>query len=111
MKDNKNLKPEKIEIIEAIPEKNEITVKDFYAEWCGPCKLQTPIIKALEKEYEGKIKFEVIDVDKNEKIAGKYHISSIPTVVIEKDGVIVKRHIGVVSKITLKKELDKLLIS
>ncbi len=88
--------------------KNEIVVKDFYAKWCGPCKIQTPIIKDLEKEYNGKIKFEVIDVDKKEKIAKKYKVSSIPTVIIEKNGIVVKRHVGVVFKKELKKELDKL---
>ena len=69
--------------------------------------MQTPIIKDLEKEYNGKIKFEVIDVDKNEQIAEKYKVSSIPTVIIEKNGIVVKRHVGVVSKKELIKELDK----
>jgi len=98
------------EEIEDNGKKNEIVVKDFYAEWCGPCQMQTPIIKDLEKEYNGKIKFEVIDVDKKEKIAEKYKVSSIPTVIIEKNGIVVKRHVGVVSKKELIKELEELLV-
>ncbi|MBU4223125.1 MAG: thioredoxin [Euryarchaeota archaeon] len=98
---------DKEEIEDKNVKKNEIVVKDFSAEWCGPCQMQTPIIKDLEKEYNGKIKFEVIDVDKNEQIAEKYKVSSIPTVIIEKNGIVVKRHVGVVSKKELIKELDK----
>ena len=67
---------------------------DFYADWCPPCKTMSPIIKDLEKEYEGKIVFEEVNVDRENERASRYGVLSIPTFVLEKDGQEVERLIG-----------------
>lgn len=67
---------------------------DFYADWCPPCKMMAPIIKELEKEYEGKIAFEEVNVDRENERASRYGVLSIPTFVLEKDGQEVERLIG-----------------
>jgi len=83
-------------------------IVDFYATWCGPCKKLSPVIEELSKEYEGKIKFGKIDVDKNEEIAAQYNIQSIPHLIIFIDGKAQKSVIGLHSKDDLKKYLDNL---
>lgn len=82
---------------------------DFWAEWCGPCKFQNPILEELAKEYEGKVKIAKLNVDENPQTAGKYAVMSIPTLLLFKDGVIVKQMIGVQSKETLSEEFKKVL--
>ncbi|MFP4174472.1 MAG: thioredoxin family protein [Halobacteriales archaeon] len=69
------------------------TVKDFHADWCGPCKKQDPIIDDLEEEYPD-IKFEKIDVDESPDVAQEYGVRSVPTIVVEKDGEVVEKFIG-----------------
>lgn len=59
---------------------------DFYADWCGPCKMLAPLVEQLDKEYEGKIKIAKINVDEESKLAMRFGVSSIPTVIIFKDG-------------------------
>jgi thioredoxin 1 len=73
-------------------------VVDFHALWCGPCKMQTPILKELVAEFGDKIKVIKIDVDQNNEIAGQYNIQSVPTLIVFKNGKQVWRHSGVVSK-------------
>ena len=75
-----------------------ITVKDFYADWGGPCKMQDPILEELEGEWEGKVVFEKIDVDAHQDIANKYQVRSIPTIVIEDDEGVISRFVGVTQK-------------
>ena len=60
-----------------------VTVKDFYADWCGPCKTQDPILEELEEKYKGSVVFEKINVDDHQDIANQYSVRSIPTLVIE----------------------------
>lgn len=67
---------------------------DYYADWCGPCKMAAPIIEELAEEYEGKVKIGKLDVDQNQQMAAKYGVMSIPTVVMFKDGEEVDRLIG-----------------
>ncbi|MFZ5366114.1 MAG: thioredoxin [Patescibacteria group bacterium] len=67
---------------------------DFWAQWCGPCLMAAPVIEELAKEYEGKIKVGKLNVDENPKIAEKYGILSIPTVVVFRNGEEVKRQVG-----------------
>lgn len=80
---------------------------DFWAPWCGPCRIMNPIIEELEKELGEKIKVEKINVDENQEMASKYSVMSIPTYIVVKDDVEVGRKIGV----TAKAELFKLLSS
>ncbi len=92
-----------------IKEKNEIILKDFYAEWCSPCKIQTPIIEALKEKYIEKVKFETINIDKETKQAERFKIMAVPTLIIQKNGIVVNRFIGLTSKKILENELNNLL--
>lgn len=73
-------------------------IVDFWAVWCGPCKLYDPIMKELAVEYDGKLKVCKLDVDNNQQIAMNYGIRSIPTVMIFKDGKVVDQVIGAIPK-------------
>jgi thioredoxin 1 len=83
-----------------------VTLKDFHADWCGPCKTQDPIIDDLETEYEG-VEFQKIDVDENQDVANEYQVRSIPTVVVENDDGIVERFIGVTQADEIETALEK----
>lgn len=84
-----------------------IKILDFYADWCGPCKVMSPVFEALKKEYVGKIEFESIDVEANGALAGQYQIMSIPTFVILKDDKEVSRRMGAMSKDAFKTWLEE----
>ena len=71
---------------------------DFWAPWCGPCKMAAPVLEELSKTYEGKITVMKVNVDDNQQIAAQYGIMSIPTTVLFKDGKEVDRHIGFAGK-------------
>lgn len=71
---------------------------DFWADWCGPCKMLSPIIAEIAKEYEGKVKVGKINIDTEQELAVKYRVASIPTLVLFKDGQAVKRSVGAVPK-------------
>ena len=78
---------------------------DFWAEWCGPCRMVGPIVDELAGEYEGKAKIGKVDVDSNQ-VATKYGIRSIPSLLIFKDGEVVDQIVGAVPKAQLKKQLE-----
>ena len=82
---------------------NETIFIDIYATWCGPCKTMTPIIKEIAKEHN-EIKFVKVDVDKNEELAIKYNVMSIPTMIIMKDGKVTKTFVGVTDKESIIRE-------
>ncbi len=82
---------------------------DFYADWCGPCQMLSPIVEELEGEYQGKVKIVKLDVDASQDIAMQYGVMSIPTLIMFKEGAEVKRTQGALPKSTLKGELDGLL--
>ena len=79
---------------------------DFWAAWCGPCRMIAPIVDELAEEYEGKISFTKLDVDQNPKTAASYNIMSIPTILIFKNGKPVSHIIGLRPKAELKQSLD-----
>jgi len=83
-------------------------VVDFWAAWCGPCRMIAPIIEELAGEYEGKIKVGKLDVDENQQTSIKYGVRSIPTVLFFKDGKVVETIIGAVPKSMFVEKVTKL---
>ena len=81
---------------------------DFYADWCGPCKMLAPVIEALAEEYEGKVKVGKLNVDNAPDTAQNYGIMSIPTLLYFKNGEIVNKSIGVVAKSEIEQVLNSL---
>ncbi len=79
---------------------------DFWAQWCTPCRLISPIIDELAGEYEGKLKIVKLDVDKGPNVSSKYAVTSIPTLIIFKNGTPMEKVIGAVSKNKLKGMID-----
>jgi len=82
---------------------------DFWAEWCGPCRMIGPIVEDLSEEYEGKAIIGKVNVDNNSEISAKYGIRNIPTILFFKDGKEVDKQVGVVPKDTLAEKIDSLL--
>ena len=77
---------------------DKITIVDFYADWCGPCKMMSPVIDKIAEENAETIKVGKVNVDESQDLAMKYNVMSIPTILIFKDGNILKTFIGVTSK-------------
>ena len=86
-----------------------IKLIDFYADWCGPCRMMKPIFAEVETEYAGKVEFEKVDVEANNAMAAQFGIHSIPTFVIMKEDVEVSRKQGAMSKEILTSWLDEYL--
>jgi thioredoxin 1 len=82
---------------------------DFWAEWCGPCRMVVPIFDELSKEYEGKVKFAKVNVDDANEIAAKYNVFSIPTLILFKGGEVITQQTGASNSDTLKVLIDKAL--
>jgi thioredoxin 1 len=83
-----------------------VTLKDFYADWCGPCKTQDPILEDIEADYPD-VNFEKIDVDAEQDVANEYQVRSLPTLVVENDDGIVERFIGVTQAEDIEAALEK----
>lgn len=81
---------------------------DFWAEWCGPCRMLAPVVAAIAEKYEGKLKVCKINVDEAEGVAEKYMVSSIPAVKFFKNGEVVNESIGFVPQANLEKIIDEL---
>lgn len=82
---------------------------DFSAEWCGPCKMIAPVLDQLSKEYEGKVKIVTVDVDQEQKLAMRYNVMSIPTLLLFKDGQVLGQVVGFQSKPMLEKFIQRAL--
>ena len=79
---------------------------DFWAEWCGPCRMVGPVVEELAKEYEGKAVIGKVNVDLNSKIPAEFGIRNIPTILFFKNGQMVEKHVGVAAKAALAAKID-----
>jgi thioredoxin 1 len=86
-------------------ESDKLTVVDFWAEWCGPCRAISPLIDELSKEYNGKINVGKLNVDHNPNVSINYGITSIPAILFIKGGKVVDKQIGAVPKSILEKKI------
>lgn len=94
---------------ELVMKSNIPVVIDFWAEWCGPCKMMSPIIDELHKDFQGKAVVGKVDVDSNPASSAKFGIRNIPTILFIKDGKVVDKQVGVISKSALDDKLKKIL--
>ena len=86
-----------------------LVMVDFWATWCGPCKIVAPVVEELAKEYEGKVTFVKVNTDENADIASRYNIRGIPTLMFFKEGDVKDQVVGAVPKAQLKSKIDSLL--
>jgi thioredoxin 1 len=84
----------------------QLSVIDFWAEWCGPCRAIGPVIEQLSKEYDGKVNIGKVNVDVNPGVSMQYGITSIPAILFIKDGKVVDKQIGAVPKSVLEKKIQ-----
>lgn len=84
-------------------------VIDFWAEWCGPCRMVGPIIEELSSEYDGKVIIGKVDVDNNDEVTSKYGIRNIPTILFIKDGEVVDKQVGAAAKSVFVEKIENLL--
>lgn len=90
--------------------KSEVPVLvDFYADWCGPCKMMGPVVDDIAGLYEGKAKVGKLNVDESEDIAAKYSVMTIPTLLLIKNGEVADKFVGVTSKAVISAAIDKVL--
>ncbi|KAF0178457.1 MAG: thioredoxin 1 [Nitrospirae bacterium] len=92
-----------------VSESKGIVVVDFWAVWCGPCRIIAPTIEELAKEYAGKVKIGKLNTDENSEVAARYKIMGIPTIIFFRDGQKVDQVVGAVPKQQLKSKIDGLL--
>ncbi|MEF8776186.1 MAG: thioredoxin domain-containing protein [Haloarculaceae archaeon] len=83
-----------------------VRLKDFHADWCGPCKTQDPILDELSEEWPG-VEFEKIDVDEKQDVANEYQVRSLPTLIVENDDGVVERFVGVTQADDIENALSK----
>lgn len=91
---------------EVVLKSDKPVMVDFWAAWCGPCRMVGPIMEELSKEYEGKAVVVKVDVDDNPDFAGKYGVRNIPTVLVFKNGEVVEKQVGAAPKTTYAEKID-----
>lgn len=91
---------------EEVMDSEGVAVIDFWAEWCGPCRVIAPVIEELSHEYDGKVKIGKLNVDFNPEVSFKFNIRSIPTILILKNGEVVDRHVGTTTKKVLADKIE-----
>ncbi|MCR5242022.1 MAG: thioredoxin [Prevotella sp.] len=97
------------ENFETLKNGNLPLVVDFWATWCGPCRMIAPVIAELAKEYDGRIAVGKCDVEENDDLSAEFGIRNIPTIIFMKDGAVVDKVVGAVSKSTLEEKFKALL--
>ncbi|RNC64233.1 thioredoxin [Proteiniphilum sp. X52] len=94
--------------LDAVLDTDKLVVIDFWAEWCGPCKMIGPIIEEIAEEYKDKVVVGKLNVDENDETTGKYGIRNIPTVLFIKNGKVVDKLVGAGPKTLFTEKIDKL---
>ena len=94
---------------ELVLKSSQLVIVDFWAEWCGPCRMIGPIIEEMATEYSGKAVIGKVDVDSNSGISSQFNVRSIPTILFIKNGEVVDKSVGAVPKATLVAKLEALL--
>ena len=97
------------ENFESLKNDSKPLVIDFWAEWCGPCRMVAPIVEEMAAEYDGKVNIGKCDVDSNDDLVAMFRIRSIPTLIFFKGGEVVGTHIGAISQNDLKAKIEALL--
>jgi thioredoxin 1 len=90
-------------------ESDKLTMVDFWAEWCGPCRAIGPVVEELAKQYEGKVNIGKVNVDTNSQVSTNFGITSIPAILFFKNGQVVDKQIGAVPKSVLDKKIQSLM--
>lgn len=94
---------------EIVLKSSQPVLVDFWAAWCGPCRMVGPIIEEISNDYEGKAVVGKVDVDANQEFAAKYGVRNIPTVLVFQNGEVVGRQVGVAPKTTYEEAINALL--
>ncbi|MBO7255505.1 MAG: thioredoxin [Paludibacteraceae bacterium] len=95
--------------LQEVLDNEELVVIDFWAEWCGPCRMISPIVDELAEEYAGRVLIGKVNVDENDEVVEKYGIRNIPTILFIKKGEVIDKKVGASSKADLKAKIDALL--
>ncbi|MFC5970740.1 thioredoxin family protein [Halomarina salina] len=83
-----------------------VTLKDFYADWCGPCKTQDPILEDIQEDWGDRFEVEKVNVDEEQDVANEYQVRSLPTLIIENDDGVVERFVGVTQRDDIEGALE-----